>query len=295
MSGTKKPKSGRRASARRAPGQPRRQRNSPPSLEPGSSIDPAALIAGIPDTLREELLKHFTELSRNYRQSHWEAATLNAGKFVEVVYSILRGRADGSYPDRAQKPRDMVQACRALESEDEARMGGRGLRILVPRAIPPVYEMRNNRGVGHAGAEVDPSHMDAEYAFRACQWMLAELVRVFHALDTQTARAVTELLIERTTPLVWEIGGVKRVLDPGMRAQDRVLLLLYATPGAVDQDELLRWSEYKNAHRFQEDILRGLHDLALIHHDQSARTVALSPLGRREVEARLLVSRALTG
>src|SRR5207249_4766435 len=85
-------------------------------------------IAGIQATLREELVNRFSDVVTNYRKSHWEATTLNAGKFVEVVYTILRSRADGAYSDHGQKPPDMVQACRKLEQEDEAKMGGRAMR-----------------------------------------------------------------------------------------------------------------------------------------------------------------------
>jgi hypothetical protein len=255
------------------------------------TLSAADAIAGIPATLREELLNRFSDVVTNYRKRHWEAATLNAGKFVEVVYTILRGRADGAYPDHGQKPPDIVQACRKLEQEDEAKMGGRGMRILIPRAIPPVYEMRNNRGVGHAGAEVDPSQMDAEYALHSCQWMLEELVRVYHALDTETARAVVEALIARDVPLIWQVGGVKRVLDPNMRVQDRILVLLYATPGAVDVEDLCRWTEYKNPSRFRGEILGTLHDAALIHYDTAAGVATISPLGQRKAEERLLSGR----
>lgn len=257
-------------------------------------ISESDAIAGIPNTLREELLARFNDVVRNYRNSHWEAATLNAGKFCEVVYTILRGRADGAYPARAEKPRDMVQACRNLENADERRMGGRALRIQIPRAILPVYEIRSNRGTGHAGAEVDPSHMDAEYVLHACQWMLADLVRAYHRLAPAVARQVVEALTERAVPLIWVVGGVKRVLDPDMSACDRILVLLYATLGAVEEATLREWSEYKNSFRFREEILADLHDRALVHFDQRGRTISISPLGRQIVEQELLRDRVLT-
>jgi hypothetical protein len=258
------------------------------------TISAADAIAGIPDTLRMELFARFNDVVRNYRNGHWEAATLNAGKFCEAVYTILKGRADGLYPPRAEKPRDMVQACRNLENADESRMGGRALRIQIPRAIPAVYEIRNNRGTGHAGAELDPSHMDAEYVLHACQWMLADLVRSYHQLEPSVARQVVEALIERTVPLIWVVGDVRRVLDPEMTASDKVLVLLYATPGAVDEATLREWSEYKNASRFREEILADLHDRALVHVDQRARTVTISPVGQQIVERELLGDRVLT-
>ena len=172
-------------------------------------------------------------------------------------------------------------------------MGGRAMRIMVPRAIPPIYEMRNNRGVGHAGAEVDPSHMDAEYALHGCQWMLAEIVRVYNALDTKIARSLIEALIEREIPLIWQVGGTKRVLDPRMSVSDRVLVLLYTTPGGVDVNELYRWIGYKNPSRFRDDILTDLHEGVWIDYDTAAEVVRISPLGEREVETRLLSGRVI--
>lgn len=253
----------------------------------------ADAIAGIPASLREELLARFNDIVRNYRQGHWEASTLNAGKFCEVVYSILRGRADGNYPERAEKPRDMVQACRNLENADEVVMGGRALRIQIPRTIPPIYEIRNNRGTGHAGAEIDPNQMDAEFALHACQWILADLVRAYHKLDPVTARQVVAALTERRIPLVWEIGDVKRVLDPEMKLSHRILVLLYSSSAPVDGEVLRRWTEYANPHRFREEILRELHASALVHHDRQGSTVTISPLGQQLVETEVLGGRAL--
>jgi hypothetical protein len=258
-----------------------------------ATVSAADAIAGIPDSLREELLARFNDVVRNYRNQHWESAILNAGKFAEVVYTILRGRADGAYPARGAKPRNMVEACRVLESVDETRMGGHGMRITIPRAIPPIYDIRNNRGVGHAGAEIDPAHMDAEYALHTCQWILAELVRVYHRLPPKKARAVVEALIEREIPLIWEVGGVKRILDPALAAPERVLVLLYSSAGAVDEDELLRWTEYANGSRFRKVILPDLHARALIHYNRGDRTVEISPLGQRRVEREIITTSVL--
>jgi hypothetical protein len=263
--------------------------------EPVTSVISAAdAITGIPDSLRDELFARFNDLVRNYRNEHWEAATLNAGKFCEVVYTILRGRADGAYPIRAEKPRDMVQACRVLENVDETIMGGRALRVQIPRAIPAVYEIRNNRGTGHAGAEIDPSKMDAEYVLHACQWMLADLVRAYHRLSPTVARQVVNMLTERMIPLVWVVGDIKRVLDSAMKTRDRVLVLLYATPAPIGESTLREWSEYKKPSRFRDEILSELHTEALIHFDRRSETVIISPLGQRVVESQILRDRALS-
>src|ERR1700722_12416139 len=100
--------------------------------------------------LRNELLTSYQEIMLNYVEQRWEPAELNGGKFCEVVYSIIHGAIKGSWPAKASKPVNMVRECRALENvpPDAARVGDRSLRILIPRVLPVLYEVRNNRGVG---------------------------------------------------------------------------------------------------------------------------------------------------
>jgi len=60
--------------------------------------------------------------------------------------------------------------------------------VLIPRLLPVLYEIRNNRGVGHVGGDVDPNHMDAEAVQAMASWVMAELVRIFHGVKTEEAR-----------------------------------------------------------------------------------------------------------
>jgi hypothetical protein len=118
-------------------------------------------------------------------ERRWLPSELSAGRFCEIVFSILEGNAAGSYPGSPQKPRDFVQACRQLEG---AVGLPRSFRILIPRMLPALYEIRNNRGVGHVGGDVDPNHMDASIALAMVNWIMAELVRVLHDLPMDKAR-----------------------------------------------------------------------------------------------------------
>ncbi len=244
-------------------------------------------LAGVPPPLRKELVAYLNKVIKNFREGRWEETVLNAGKLCEVVYTVLRGRADGNYPERPSKPQSMVDACRELEKADPAIMG-RALRIQVPRAIIPLYEMRNNRGVCHAGGDVDPNHVDATYALATSKWIVADLVRAFHDLDTVTAAKIVDALVEREVPLIWEVNGVKRVLNPRMEARERVLLLLYSSVDPIPEDQLRGWAEYANTSRFRRDVLKRLHSEALIHYDNRERSVVLSPVGKQYVEGKLL-------
>ena len=83
----------------------------------------------------------------NYLERRWGPSELNGGKFCEAVYSIINGALTGTFPATATKPQSMVHACAALEvPADPNRVGDRSLRILIPRILPVLYEVRNNRG-----------------------------------------------------------------------------------------------------------------------------------------------------
>jgi hypothetical protein len=244
----------------------------------------------LPGTLREELLGAFNEIVKNFRERRWEPAELNGGKLSEVVYTILKGYADGKYPSRAKKPRNMVDACKALETD--ASSAPRSIRIQIPRMLVALYEIRNNRNVGHVGGEVDPNHMDAMCVLQMAKWVVAELVRILHDIDPDEAAAVVEALVERETPLIWQVNGKKRVLNTTMNMRDKTLLLLHASNGEVAEADLVSWLEHSNASVYRRDILRPAHRRRLIEYDANGRTVQISPLGIEEVEQTLLPSLA---
>jgi hypothetical protein len=250
-----------------------------------TGISPGAVFSTLPAGLRDSLLEAFNEIARNYAQRRWEPAELNGGKLCEVAYSILRGIVDGTFPATPSKPRNMVDACRALETESSSIP--RSIRIQIPRMLMALYEVRNNRGVGHVGGDVDPNHMDAVAVLYMAKWVMAELVRNLHSVDTEKATELVEALIEREVPIVWSVGDVKRVLEPGMPRTEAVLVLLHSSAGPVDETDLARWVEHPKLAQFRRDVLRPLHKARLVEFDQSAGTVTLSPRGTERIEAQL--------
>ena len=251
-----------------------------------TSLDPKSVFSGMPSGLRDGLLGSFATIVRNYREGRWEPSELNGGKLCEVVYSILKGYVDGKMPTKPSKPRNMLDAAKELEKAD-ANTFPRAVRIQIPRLLIALYEIRNNRGVGHVGGDVDPNRMDARIVLEMAKWMMADLVRVFHSLDTATASSVVETLVERTVPIVWEVGDRRRVLDSTLSIRDQTLLLLYATPAPVRDRDLCTWVEHSNITRYKDNVLQPIHDSRLIEYDRQTGLVHLSPTGIAEVEGKL--------
>ena len=253
-------------------------------------ILPAQALLLIPDGLRLPLIAFYTEIARNFAEHRWEPSELNGGKFCEIVYSVVDGAISGKFASAPSKPPKMVDACRALEARPSSstRVGDRSLRILIPRVLPVLYEIRNNRGVGHVGGEVDPNFQDATAVYQMASWVMAELVRVFHQVSLADAQATVNSLVERKHPIVWEQDGMRRVLDSSLSKADQSLLLLYSASGWIDEKDIVAWVEYTNVTQFRARILLPMHNSRLLEYDRKLRRVQLTPLGADDVEQRLL-------
>lgn len=239
----------------------------------------------LPPGLRDELLGAFNQIAKNYRERRWEPSELNGGKLCEVTYSIAKGFVDGTYPKKATKPRNMVDACKALEGGTREE---RTMRIQIPRMIVALYEVRNNRNVGHVGGDVDPNHMDALVVLQMAKWIVAEMVRVLHDVDVEDAAETVEALVERETPIIWEVDGKRRVLDTSLGMRDKSLLLLHASDRPLAERELVSWVEHTNASVYRRDVLRKAHKARFIEYNRSTQTVTISPRGIELVETEIL-------
>lgn len=208
-------------------------------------------------------------------ENRWAPSELSGGKFCEIVYTILDGFSTGNYASSPTKPRDFVGACRTLESN---AANPRSFQILIPRILPALYEIRSNRGVGHTGGDVDPNHMDATAVLYMTSWIMAELIRVFHNLSIEDAKKLTDSLVDRRTPLVWQSGDIRRVLKPDLSIRDQVLVLLASSSTPIATADLLRWIEPSNLSYFRQ-VLRNLHKSRLVELSSNESVVEILPPG----------------
>lgn len=250
------------------------------------TLDTHNLLGIIPQSLRDELLNAYNLIVTNFREGRWEPSELNGGKLCEVVYTILRGYIDGTYPTKSSKPGNMVDACHLLE-QAPSRFP-RSVRIQIPRMLIALYEVRNNRGVGHVGGDVNPNKMDATCVLYLSKWIIAELIRIFHNVDTDTAEAANDVLIERILPVVWKIDDKFRILDTTTTMKEKTLLLLYQSSIHLREQSLFSWVEHSSASNYRRDVLRPLHQQKLIEYDEDKKIVYLSPKGIEFVEKNIL-------
>jgi hypothetical protein len=240
----------------------------------------------VPKSLEDELFENFREIERNFRERRWEPAELNGGKLSEVAYCILRGHVDGNFLQKSSKPANFHAAC--LELANAPASFGRSVRIQLPRMLIALYEIRNNRNVGHIGGDVDPNHMDAVCVLHMAKWVMSELVRIFHGVTLTEATDMVEALSERELSLIWDTGSVRRVLDNSLTMLEKTLVLLFSSTAPLKDSVLLASLEHSNPSIYRRDILRKAHRDRLIEYDENSGIVKISPLGIKRVESTIL-------
>ncbi len=239
-------------------------------------------LRALPDAFRNPLIEEFENALSEYRASDWEKVGLKAGKFCEIAYSICAATAVGSFPAFPSKPANFQKSC--LDLEQYNKTSGRSLCIQVPRILLGLYELRNNRAIGHVNNEISPNFMDAEFFIRGMKWVMAEFVRQFSSLSLDNSHAIIESITVRAFPIVWASGDVKRVLEPAKTASQKTLILLYAEAKPVSVSTLQSWIEYKNTTDYKRKVLKDLHKKALVHFDEKKGTVQILPPGQNMVE-----------
>ena len=201
----------------------------------------------------------------------------------------------GTFTPFGTKLANFKDECDKLERTPQTT-GHESVRILIPRALNFLYTLRNKRGIGHEGGDVDANEIDAATAVRVADWCVCELIRLHHTVSLEEAQAICDTIAQRQLPLVWEVFGKRRVLDTTMSYSHQTLLLLYSSPEAgVPMEDLVSWTEHSNAAVYRRDVLGRLHKSRMVEYDRENEMVAISPKGNAFVESDLLSKQRTLG
>jgi hypothetical protein len=243
------------------------------------------LKAKFPDDVVDALLNAYREIEENYVLRRWKASELDAGHFVEAARRLIEYELTSSYTPISQKLPNFNDT--VLKSYENGS-GDESFRILIPRALKSVYNIRNKRGVGHI-AGVSPNEMDSTYILCTVKWVLAELVRLASGLNVQETQKLVNSITERKMELLWKDNDITRILDKSLKAREQILVLLYDQSPRRDE-ELQSIIEYSNKSKFR-GILKKLHGQRLIEYMADGKCI-LSPKG--VIEAEVIGQRRIT-
>jgi hypothetical protein len=253
----------------------------------------SAALSNVDKIFRPKIVQHYISTKTALVESRFEGVGLAAGKFCEATLRLLQQEVHGTHTAFGKSIPNFADECRKLVVSTSGATP-EALRVVMPRALVFVYTVRNKRGIGHIGGDVDANQIDAVTISRTCDWIMCELVRVYHGLSLEEAQDIVDGLALRNIPQVWYVQGKRRVLRTDLSMKQKVLLICHQEgSGSVLTEDLFDWLEYSNLAVFRSKVLTPLHKDRLIEYDKAAQTVVISPLGIKLVEDTILKPQAI--
>lgn len=238
--------------------------------------------AGIPTELVDELLEAFAEAKRRFYRDDLRPSEIEGARFSEVVFRVLQWATTQKYTPIGKTLPSVDTMMNTLVNAE----GSDSVRMHIPRTLRLIYDVRNKRDVAHLGDGIDPNQQDATIVVHNMDWVLAELVRLYHNVPAEQAHGMIVELVSKDVPLIEEFDGFPRVLKH-FKASDHFLVLLYwrGVNGAT-LEELTAWSRTPMKANIRR-TLATLDNRDLIH--LKSRTYVLTKLGESDVERRKLL------
>ena len=157
------------------------------------------------------------------------------------------------------------------------------------RALLFLYTMRNKRGIGHVGGDVDANGIDVATMTKTADWIVCELIRIYHGLSLEEAQDIVDGISIRQLPTIWEVAGKKRVLKDGLTAKDKSASVTLFQPRLHGfSGGPLRLGRVLASACVQEQDYQGSPQTTFLQFDEDTESVILSPKGAEYVEENLV-------
>lgn len=253
----------------------------------GSNAALLAALGGVPEPFRKRIADSYLDLKHRGRVGDAKGAAAAHTHFCESVLRFLQEALTGTHIAFGTHIRDFQQECAKLANATPTA-ANESQRLIIPRGLAFLHTLRNKRGTGHAGGDVDANTIDLATVVRIADWTVCELLRLYHKLSLEEAQDFLDRMATRQLPDIWSYGETKRVLRPGLKAKEQAMLLLYGETSPVAIEVLHSWQEYSSLSNFRKDVVRPLHRDRLIECDPETEMLILTPSGEEHVEKKLL-------
>jgi hypothetical protein len=244
--------------------------------------------AGLPPVLVDELLETYTEAKRRFHLADLRPQEVEGGRFSEAALRLLQHVSGKQVTPLGRQLPSVDTLVRQLENETSQPDA---IRFHIPRTLRLIYDIRNKRDAAHLGDQIDPNLQDATLVIANMDWVVAELVRLYHNVTADEAQAIIENLVTKEVPAVEEIDGQPVVLA-SLKARDQALLLLYrAGQAGASLDELAGWLRVGRKDHLRDRLAKLDDDRLVLLHPKADRYY-ITANGRKEVETRGLAQPA---
>lgn len=249
-------------------------------------------LQGIDEGFRTKIIDVYVELKKRYVKSffndEYDAVGLSSGKFCETVFRFLENEIFKKYTPFDKHISNFAAEVNKL-TQAPSTNGNESVRIIIPRALIFIYTLRNKRGIGHVGGEIEANSIDIGTIVKSIDWVVCELIRLYHNLSLNEAQNIVDSLNMKILPDIWNVDGNRRIIKNGLTYSQKVLILLYnELDNKASFNELFEWSEYSSRSMFKSKIISTLHKEKLIEYNAIKQEITISPKGINEAEILLL-------
>ncbi len=184
------------------------------------------LQASIPKELVDDLLNSYENLRKYYFLKDYISAGVRAGRFSETGMRILQHIAFQSYTPLTSQLNSFPAEVKRL-ADVQASLLNESIRLLIPKTLQVVYDLRNKRDLGHVGGDVDNNFVDATLALTCCSWVIAELLRMYYTANIEESQELVDSIVQVKIPLIQEFSGDLKILKGNLPVSSKILVLLF--------------------------------------------------------------------
>ena len=224
----------------------------------------------IDSMLVEKLMEVYQKIKQNFWLGKDEECMEKVGKFVEIAIRIVEYITSGSFTP-IESDLKVSETLKKFENLPKQNFP-ESIRIIIPRVLYSLYTFRSKRGGAHIKG-VNPNHIDATYVISACDWVMAELIRLYHTNEEKEIQKLINSIVDRRVSILEEFGEDLKILDPSLSVPDRILIILYKKhPNSVSTDELKKWVKTKTSTHINT-ALKRLDDNGFVYRQNKENTI----------------------
>jgi len=163
----------------------------------------------IEKSLVSDLVESYVAVKDSYIQGDNESALSKSGKFVENIFRVLKYIKSNRILKEI-KQHEFIEISEDLKNADGSKYS-ESIRILIPRiALSMIYEPRSKLGAVHV-KEINPDFIDGKLTVGACDWIMAELLRLYHTRNPKKVNELITQIVKEFVPIIQTIGDEKFV------------------------------------------------------------------------------------
>mgnify|MGYP006284818875 CR=1 FL=1 len=197
----------------------------------------SSLYNNIENKLVDELFKRYFVIKKKYKLKEYEDVLEKVGKFIEIMLRVLEFITSSNYTSLNEKV-SIKEIINKLENLPKKNYPD-SIRIMIPRVLHTLYTFRSKRGGAHV-KEITPYYIDATYTVHTVDWILSELLRLYH--NKKISQEKVDSMVDKTIPPLERIQGDLVVLNRDLSTPKQILLILYENhPNFVEKSNLRDW------------------------------------------------------